>query len=429
MIGLLVASLVLGGGLQPVSGRYETTERMKELDAAWVAVPDKAKRMAAVGKISGGVSALITGDNAEACRDFDEARDILLDHATVPSEAISLRFDPPFAEPKSPAQLHVTWAYMPRETQPVRIAVGSQIVLASPGRSLTITVRPESVVPELAQSPESGVLVPATVGEESRTTYLSVVKGLRARAGALVASKSPEARTLAQTVLAIADGAPPESDVPVIQMLFTAELLDEGRTTLGQLAEVPLVRQGATSFRVAFPRAVLRKAGVPVNVVIALSGSGGFDGEFFDADGQGSAVKMALDRGWVFASPHPSPRAAIDVLEWIRTNRKLKVAHVFLIGHSTGAATVLSSFEGLSPRPTALALFSPASNGATISYPSLPIFWAVGKQDALLSMRMTHPQTNGRRDSVLQEFDGCEHLMTVADGSADAFKFFDSQIH
>jgi len=425
MIGLLVASFAVGG-LQPVTGRFETTERMKELDAAWVAVPDKGKRMAAVPKIVSGVSALISGDNAEACRSFDEAHDALFEHSTAEAEAISLRFDPPFAEPHALAQLHVTWAYIPRETQPVRISVGSQVVLASPGRSLTISVRPESVVPELAQSPESGVLVPVAVGDESRTAYLSVVKGLRARTNALISAKSPEARTLAQTVLAIADGAPPESDVPVIQMLFTAELLEEGRTTLGQLAEVPLVKQGATSFRIAFPRAVLRKIGVPVNVVIALNGAGGFDGEFFDADGQGSAVKMAIDRGWVFASPRPSPRAAADVLEWIRSNRKLKIGKVFIIGHSTGAATALGSLDSLTPRPTALALFSPSSNGATLSFPSLPIYWGVGKQDAMLSMRMTHPQTNGRHDSVFQEFDACEHLMTVADGAGDAYKFFDS---
>jgi predicted esterase len=428
MIGLIAATFSLVGRVESLTGRYDMGERLKALDAVWMTTPSRERRVIAVMSISEAVNAFFTGNYPEACRSLDGARDALLDHLPAGGDAVTLRFDPPFAEPKAAAQLHVSWAYVPRLLGPVRIAVGSQVVYAAPGRDLTIQVHPESVVTELAQSPEAGVLVPVTVGQESRTVYLNVVKGLRNRARALLNSKQIEARTLAENVIATADGALSETDMPLIQMLFTAELLDTGGTSLDRLDEIPLVKQGPTVFRVAFPASTKRKMGVPVTVVIGLHGAGGSENMFFEAYGRGKAVSMATERGWVFASPRASARAVSDVLEWIRTRRKLKIGRVLILGHSMGGALAVSSAGSISPRPAGIALFSPAIGGIPKGLSSTPIFLTAGKQDIpMVSGLFTtlKNQLAGRRDCVVEESDPCEHLMSVAEGLPGAYKFFD----
>ena len=154
-------------------------------------------------------------------------------------------------------------------------------------------------------------------------------------------------------------------------------------------------------------------------------GAGG-ENMFFDAYGGGMAVTEALKRGWVFVSPHPTPNAAADCLQWLRQRRGLNVGHLYVMGHGSGGALALGS-GGLTPRPSAVALFAPAATSIPPALGSVPIYMAVGKQDELrgASVRALATGLSGRLDCQFEEFDPCEHVMIVADALPSAFRFFD----
>jgi len=424
MLGLLVA-VALAPSAQTAT-RYDMAQRLVAMDYQWTVNPDRARHALAVPHLVKAVNAFFTNGGAVACQELDLARCAAMGATPSTGDAITLRFTPPYAEPKSVAKLHVTWAYTPVDVRPVRVTVGSQTIIATPGRELTIDVRPEQVVPELLQSPEAGVLVPVTVGEQPRSAYLSVVKGLKARATSMLASKQPEAKFLANRVLAQMDATDVDVEKPLIQMVFTAEILDEGRQRLDQLDELPLVHSGATDFRLALPKALKGKVNVPATVVVALHGAGGTEDMFFEALGHGAAVREALSRGWVFIAPRDGASSVSDVLTWLRDRRRLKVSRVLLMGHSLGGMLAVGSVASCSPKPSALALFSPAVRAVPAD---VPVYLAYGKQDLpmmLPNMQALGSDLRNRSNSRVVELDPCEHLMSPADGIAGAYKFFDS---
>lgn len=424
MIGSVVAALVIFGQA-PSPGRFEVGERVKELDQAWLATTDRTRRTAAVPKISGALAAFFNSKYGEACRLVDEATAALNGQAPSSGDAISLRFDPPFAEPKTPAKLKLTWAYMPATTATVRVTVGRQTVVATPGRPLTIDVRPEQINPDILQNPEVGYLMPVQIGPDQRNVFLSIIKHPRERLAALRSTKNPEAKTLVEFLdKAFNDPETLENDYPLIQYLFTAELLDEGRLRLDRADSLPLVKSGDTYFRAVFPRA--QKG--PLNVVIGLHGMGGSENMFFDSYGRGIAVSESLKRGWAFIAPRSSRTAVADVLQWLKTRRKQAVGRVFVMGHSLGGGTALLTGD-VKPRPSAIALFAPAAQSIPSNMAEIPIFVAAGKQDLMFSAaKGIANQLVGRRDCEFLELDPCEHLMVVADAVPAAFRFFDARV-
>lgn len=419
---------------QPVSakvGRYEMGERLKVLDRAWVTESDRARRANAVPRITRAVTAFFSSNFGDACRALDEATAALEGRPVNAADAITLRFDPPFAEPKSNASLKIGWAYDPGTSSPVRVSVGNQSVLATPGRELTLTFRPESVNSDLLLSPEAGVVIPVQVGGDQRGVYLSVVKRFRDRLKPLLTSRNRDAQFLANAVEdMLKEPEALETDLPLIEYLFTAELLHEGRATIDRLDEIPLVQHGNTRFRIAFPPTALGARGRqrPVNVVIALHGAGGSENMFFDAYGNGLGATLALRRSWVFVSPRTGATAVADVLAWLRGPRRLNVGRVFLMGHSMGGGVALSAAESMRERPAAMALFAPAARAIPSSLASVPTYLAVGKQEIPMlatSARTMGQGLQGRRDAQFQEFDPSEHLMVVTDALPAAFRFFD----
>jgi predicted esterase len=425
MIGSVVAALVLFGQGAPSPGRYEMGERLKELDQAWIATPDKARRLSAVPKITAAVGAFFDGKASEACRALDEAAAALKGRQATPEDAISLRFDPPFAEPKVPAKLRLSWAYIPRENRTVRVQVGRQSLVATPGRELTIEVRPEQLNPEILLNPEVGYLMPVQVGAEQQGVFLSIIKHAKDRLNALKNTKQPEAQALVELLRKVFESpAGVEADVPIIQYLFTAELLDEGRLRPERADTLPLVKYKDTYFRATFPRQVRG----PLTVVIALHGAGGSENMFFEAYGGGSAVAEATRRNWAFVAPRSSATAIADVIDWIKNRRKQPIARILVMGHSMGAGFALNS-GGVTPKPSAVAVFAPGAGKLPEGLEGIPLFISVGKQDLMASgVRTFAQQLAGRKDCVYEEIDPCEHLMIVGDSIAGAYRFFDTYV-
>ena len=150
---------------------------------------------------------------------------------------------------------------------------------------------------------------------------------------------------------------------------------------------------------------------------------------FFESYGAGMAPKEAKKRGWIFMSPRSVNAAVPACLSWLREELGIKPRKVFVMGHSMGGGVALGGGTA-SAKPDALALFAPASGGVIpATYKETPIFLAVGKQE--MPMLRTSASRLGteiakRQKSVFKEYEQCEHLMIVADASADAFAFFDN---
>ena len=147
---------------------------------------------------------------------------------------------------------------------------------------------------------------------------------------------------------------------------------------------------------------------------------------FFEAYGRGNAVSEAMRRGWVFVSPRASGKAINDVLAWLTQERNLKIAKVYIIGHSMGAGIALSTEASV--QPAGIAVIAPAGIRQSDTTQKSRLFLAVGKQElgmlrpSVLSFAREHASRPG---FVFKEYDPGEHLMVVSEAIGDVYKFFD----
>ncbi len=405
-----------------VAGRFELAERLKRLDVAWIGTKDAERRRAAIAPINDAVANFFRGRNSEAAQALDTAVATLEGRRLRPADAINVRPEFPISEPGATLTLKITWAYRPSSVLPVRVGISSQEIEVRPGQATTMKVNPWLVNPELRGSQEVGYLMPIAVGQDTRYTYVSFVRGLGERLQKLSGSANPVVADLANAVRGYqSNPATMETELPLVQWVFQAEALEEGKAQPADLDQVYFARQGSTVLRAAFPK---QRPNGPMNVVIALHGAGGSENMFFESYGRGAAVSEALKRGWAFVSPRAGARSIDDSLDWLTSVRGVKLGKVFVMGHSMGAGLA----AGASPkvRPTAYALFAPAAARLGPMAGELPVFLAVGKQEAMAMMAGTIAKDNsGRSGFVFREYDPCEHLMIVADAVSDAYRFFD----
>lgn len=423
---MVPAALFLAGLAQTqpamTAGRFELAERLKRLDVAWIATKDVERRRTAVNSINTAVNGFFRGRNSEVAEAIDTAIATLEGRRLRPSDAMNIRPDRPISEPGATLNLKVTWAYRPGSVLPVRIGIGNQEIEVKPGQDTTIKVNPWLVSPELRQNQEVGFLLPMKVGLDTRYVYLSFVRRLDERLTRLSGSSVPLVADLATAVRGFqANPSSMETEMPLVQWIFQAEALDEGKIKLSDVDQVPFARQGSTVFRAAFPKV---KTDGPLNVVIAVHGAGGSENMFFESYGRGAAVNEALKRGWAFVSPRAGASSIEDVLTWLTTVRGVKLGKVFLMGHSMGGGLVASASPSV--KPAGYALFAPAAMKLGPVASSLPVFMGLGKQEPMAMAALGLAKGNeGRPGFVFREYDPCEHLMIVAEAVSDAYKFFD----
>lgn len=423
---VLAASLLQNPTI--TAGRFEMAERLKTLDVAWLECKETSVRREAVKEISEAVFGFFGGKTSATCQALDTAVALLEGRAIRPGDAITIRFASPFSEPNTNAKLLATWAYLPASESPVRIEVGRQSFDLRPGTNLEIEIDPQKLSPELTRTVEAGYLVPVKIGGANRGAYVSIVKGAAARIKRVMESSNESAGVIGTYLSGILQNPGRlESDMPLIQYLFVAEQLHDGRAKVADFDAIPLAKQGNTYLRAEFPKAVKGLVGQTVNVVIALHGAGGSENMFFESYGRGMAAKEALKRGWVFISPRTGATAVEDSLAWLTQVRMLKVGRLFVIGHSMGGGVAFSSAK-VTPKPSALALLAPAGGSAVKSLLNLPIFLAIGKQEMnsiRQSLQSLAREWAPRKDFEYKEYDPCEHLMVVTDALPDVYAFFD----
>lgn len=407
--------------------RYELGERLRKTEASWMVNRSRDVKRRTTDEISAAVFSFFSQNGSKAAQSLDSAVARLEGRPVRTSDAINIRFSEPFSEPGQPLKLQISWSYRPQTVVPVKVSCAGKSVDVSPGKNAVLNVNPYDTMPELKLNPEVGTLVPVRVGNETRLLYVSYVRNFKTRLGALLASPIEMVRNTA-TFLKDVDDSPGklEADLPLIQLLFQAELLEEGKLKIPDLEQILHAKKNETIFRAQFPRGLRGRTSREVNVVIALHGMGGSENMFFEAYGRGSAVTETMKRGWVFISPRAGSRAINDVLAWLKEDRSLRVGNLYLLGHSAGANLVLGSEPTDTPR--ALAVFAPAGAKRSVATKDSPLFVAVGKQEipALKTMSASLAKDHGgRKDFQFREYDPAEHLMIVTEAVDDAFRFFD----
>lgn len=422
MILAAVAVLGLQQSAAFTAGRFELAERLRRVEVAWMATADRERRKAACEHLTKATTAFFSMRGSEACESLDEALARLEGRRLRPADAMNIRADKPFCEPGATVPLRITWAYRPTSVIPVRVSVGSTHVDVRPGSSSSLNVNPWVVNPELRQNREVGYLMPIRVGNDQRYTYVSFVRRLPDRLERLKSSSNPFVTDMAKLLEGFQQAPNTlETELPLVQYLFAAEAVEEGKSRVGDLEQVYYARQGETVLRAAFPK---KRPDGPLTVVIGLHGAGGSENMFFEAYGRGLAVSETLKRGWVFVSPRAGATAVDDSLIWLRQARGVPIGKVFVLGHSMGGATALGGRYQL--QPAAIAVFAPATAAVASNLATVPLYVAVGSADLLRGASTgLNSAAQGRENFLFEELDPCEHLMVVPEGLPAAFRFFD----
>lgn len=165
--------------------------------------------------------------------------------------------------------------------------------------------------------------------------------------------------------------------------------------------------------------------------VVALHGAGGSDNLFFDGHGNGAAVRLASERGWLFVAPKAPFFGSVDVaglLDALGERYAVDRSRVYLVGHSMGAAQALSFAREHPEAVAALAVIGGGRPGkCDAALARLPVYVAAGSEDfgragarALHASLVEHggkPRLDVRR--------GIEHLTIVQEVLPTVYGFFD----
>lgn len=423
MVVALAAALGLVQQSGYAAGRYELAERLKRLDVAWMATKDPARRKSAIDLINTATTSFFTSRMSEAAMALDEAISKLENRRHRPSDALAVRPERPFCEPGATVSLKITWAYRPASVLPVEVGVGRQTVSVRPGSDATLNVNPWVANPELRQNQEIGFLMPVSVGSETRFVYLSFVRKVDERLARLVGSQDPFVSEIGRALDRFQSKPETlETELPLVSYLFSAEAVEDGKAKVGELEQVYLAKQGDTTLRAAFPKG---RPNGPIDVVIAVHGSGGSENMFFEAMGRGMAASEALRRGWAIVAPRARQGCVDDCIDWLVKVRGIQIRRLFLLGHSMGGGIVLSGMPKI--KPAAIAALAPGTSRISPALDGIPIYVAVGASDPLGAMVRGLVRANEDRPGFkFEAFDPCEHTMIGADSLPSVYRFFDS---
>ena len=408
------------------AGRYEAGERTKALDVAWQAASDPAVRGEAIPHIQKAVQMFFGMRLSEVCQNLDLAIAALEKRPVRAADAINARFFPPIVEPGQQARLQFSWAYAPSASRIVTIKVQGKEIKLSPTKREAVWIDPSKVNTELRRSPEQGILVPVQIGDDQRSAYLSIAKNFRERVDRLRNAQNPSAKAYYDLIQkAMLQPTAMETDIPAIQLLFQAEQFEDGRIRPETMDDIYWMPNGNFPFRANFPP---NFSANDATVVIAFHGAGATPNMWFEAYGGGVAVKEATKRGWAFIAPVTKEGAAQAVLDWLKTQRGVRVSRVFIMGHSLGGGQALGSAK-VTPKPAAIAAFSPAASRFGKDFEEIPLLLTIGKQE--ISRLLVSTQALAREMASMPsfkyiEYDQCEHLMLPAVCMKDAYAFFDA---
>jgi pimeloyl-ACP methyl ester carboxylesterase len=448
--------------------RYETGRRMRAMERAFAAASEE-RRAAAVETVDGSVALFFKADMAGVARELDAARRLLgggdgepteLERATdalaiLPSarlvargtERLELRFAPLYGETDVLERATITLRTADRGTGAERFVarvgegVGAPFGLDLDGWSANRFL----LRGELEVDGESVPLAPLR---------FEIVADLSARLAALkeqVGRRSKLADTIgAHTAYQylglledLVDGKTLETDYPAGDLLERAEFLVNAQAQhdgagepsavarwIGTAGErwltLPLAK-GTSNVRLFVPSGIEPGARVPL--VLALHGAGGSQNLFFDGYGDGLAVDLARERGWILVAPQVGFLGcpAAEIVDALAAHVPIDTDRVFVVGHSMGAAATIGAAAKTPDRFRAIAALG-GGGDATQAVAAIPVYLAAGASDFgkrgvdALAARL---EGFGAANLVHRTYENTEHLLIVQRALPDVFAFFD----
>jgi predicted esterase len=447
---------------QDAAGRYELGRRLRALENAVDARPDvEARRRALPDLKKAAYAFLLSGQPGEAGRLVDRARRSLEgasapDPAAAWAESLALR---PGARLCDSAAGALPFTLAPFYSAPQGRPDGARLRLMlcnAEGKAVTgAAVFPVNALPttgefslEGARAGDYRLRAEIVVADRALARWDMVVS-LAARVGPRLAALEvvvralPDGprtvdmetlRSLTALLSRLRGGDAPETNYPAARLLAEAEGLAEalrsgkayyGPKRPGEFWLTLPSGGGGTPVRVLVPEAA--REGKPVPLVVALHGAGGSENMFFDAHGSGLLARLCAERGWMLAAPRGGLPPGL--LGELRKICPVDEKHVFLLGHSLGAARAVASACGEPGRAAAVAAL--AGCGAVEASEALrdvPFFVGVGREDFALA------GARGLRDALREagvttveyrEYPDVEHVLVIQLGLRDVFAFFD----
>jgi predicted esterase len=165
-------------------------------------------------------------------------------------------------------------------------------------------------------------------------------------------------------------------------------------------------------------------------LVVALHGAGGSENLFFDGYGDGLCVQLARERGWFVVSPRISLRGVdcAGLVDALSARYPVDPSRVFVVGHSMGAAQLMSN---VARSPERFCAAAPIAGGGRVGggagFARLPFFVGAGARDFGRSgARRLHAAIEAAgAEAVWRLYPSVEHLAVMQVALPDVFAFFD----
>lgn len=450
------------------TSRLELGRRLKRFELAWEAAAP-AERTKSVAPLKVAVTSFFSLNLPEAGRQLDQAwlavrgqkasalEDSVISLQCLPTPvcadvnatAISLQAKPFYgAETSLPEGVRVQVK--------LRDATGALLKESE----FALKEMSEPVPWETGTLPEGDHALSVTFMRESETYELpaitiSRIANLEARITALekaaTARKASAANDLQRTVAAtlrdearlirnLSQGRLQEADFPILSRLqfcesLASDIFDPASVTKSVAGKsdvwMTLAKGTKTaSTRLRFP-ASLEK---PLPVLFVFHGAGGSENMFFETYGAGRVIREAEKRGWLVVSPGQGllglSLGLSDMLDALEPFAKLDRSRIMVLGHSMGAAQVMTQVQKHPTLPIAAIALGGGSRMAVKDASQAPKarwFVAAGEQDFGRSgARQLHRSlTDAGVQSQYKDYPEVEHLVIVQAAIDDSFKFLD----
>jgi predicted esterase len=450
--------------------RFELGLRLRAFETALAVHDDAAARKRAVPELKTATTEFLSpaGKTTEAARHLDRARFALLSDKEPPAEllwaaSLSVRSAAKLLDvsaEKLPVTVRAFYAVPggPPEKARVRVSLlaGGKVVGAAQ------TVELEKVPLEfdlpLKGHDEGDYRLRCEILQGDKVLAateqgVSFARELDARVKKLQAAvedfkgkpKTTDTATLARLadlLAALAAKKPQETSYPAARLFNEAEEVVQaakaGKPFYGQKKPgqfwLTLPTEPAAPVRLLAPAAA--KKGEPLPLVVAMHGVGGSDNIFFDGYGNGLAVRLCEERGWLLVGTrHALLDLAFDLEGAIDEVNKLYPVdrrRVFVLGHSLGAARVVGA---ASAKPKQVLAVAALAGGGTVKasdeLKDVAFFVGVGKEELGFLLQGARKLNADLKDAgvktvELKEYPDLEHLMIVQRALPDVFAFFDA---
>jgi predicted esterase len=457
LAAVLLAPAAVRGQFSSTENRYELGLRLRAFDRAWDEQTDAARKRS-VEALKRANFLFLTKQDGEAARNLDLARLLLQSAAPQPAAvwAVSCMLRPEARlvdAGRESLPVTLDHFYRPKPELPenveLRLSFHERGIVGRTTLPLAKTPLKGSLrfpkPPADGDYTLSGEIVQDKKVLARVTQTVSVVKDLEERLKQVekgVASlpkdlKMTDALTvksLASLLRELADGKTLETDYPAARLQREAEevlkaIADDksyyGRDKPGQFWLTLPVKDGSAPVRVQVPTAA--KKGKPLPLVVAVHGAGGSENMFFDAYGNGIITRLCGERGWLLVATRNG--LADGVLDEIARLYPVDPKAIFLVGHSLGAAQVVTA-AGRNPERFA-GVAALGGGGRVVPSEALKgvaFFVGAGTEDFLLGgARVLND--NLKKAEVkrvrYKEYKDTEHLVVVQRALPEVFAFFD----